>query len=294
MFRRRTILVLLFVSALFLASCGKQIVQRWGEVAVVYTEIIKKFGEDRVHVNEHHVDGRKNISVTFINSALNDQPWDERFKRAQATAEVVKNTYRSISSVDVISVTFVRQYAMFVVFQYSEVIDGFGFNRDATSLNAPPEHNEESTLTPRASYLAHANQTDIVVGPIQLAGEAGAGVSMIPNFKVAGDANKSQAAPPQTVTLDFASYGQKQRFRDLTKVQIVVDGHLILDKKEQFSTSHTADGQVTEFLFLNIPYKTFRSLVAGEEVRILVGDVECTLDRLEVIALRNMTAYVKS
>ena len=72
----------------------------------IRTAIIKQFGEQDVNVNINYFNDKSNISVAFINSPLNLKSSDERFSRAKETAELVKQNYAAIKSVNSVTVAF--------------------------------------------------------------------------------------------------------------------------------------------------------------------------------------------
>lgn len=284
-------LVLLCLLLSSTSGCGTKVVKSLGELAIVRSEIIKKFGEEDVDIRQNSFPDSTSISIAFINSSLNDKPHEEREKRAQETAQIVKAHYKSISQINAIFVTFVRRTTRFAVFQYSEALGTFGFDRTARTLK--PSDETESPLNPIARYSASQNQTEVSLGGIQLEGIAGDGVTLVPHFKLAGDANKKQSASPKAVGFDFASYGSKPRFPGLTRVKFIADEKVVFEEEGQFSTSRTRNDQVSEFLYTTMPYSTFRHLVSGNEIRIVLGDHNYKLEHLQLIALQNMTSYIR-
>jgi hypothetical protein len=285
-------LVLLCLLLSSTSGCGTRAVKSLGELAIVRGEIIKRFGEEDVDIHQNSFSDNTSIAITFINSSLNDKSQEEREKRAQETAQIVKAHHKSISQIDAIFVSFVRRITVFAVFHYSEALGTFGFDRDARSLKTSDE--TESPLSPTARYSEPENQTEVSLGGLQLEGVAGDGLTLVPHFKLAGDAIKKQSASPEAVGFDFASYGTKSKFPGLTRVRLIADEKVLFAEDGQFSTSRTRNDQVSEFLYLTVPYSTFRKMVAGNEVRIVLGDHDYKLERLQVFALRNMTAYVRN
>src|SRR5689334_11382868 len=103
---RQIILATLVASSLLTTACLKEVAKSLTEVRRVQQALTKEFGDDVfVNVSEHP--NHLLLNVSFINSALNSRSWEERAARAQRTAEIVRQTYPRISSVDVIWVAFV-------------------------------------------------------------------------------------------------------------------------------------------------------------------------------------------
>src|SRR6185295_9417467 len=80
-------------------STTKDLGKTLGELAQVRAELIKKFGEQDVNIRVNTFQNRKIISVAFINSPLNQKATGEREKRAQETAEIVRQHYPPIKEV---------------------------------------------------------------------------------------------------------------------------------------------------------------------------------------------------
>jgi len=266
--RHRSLGIVAAACCLLAVGCGSQFVKTLVDIAKLRTEIVKKFGEEGVNVR---VNNSSTVVVTFINSPLNDQSWQERSKRALETALVVKAHYPAIKTIDAIWVGFSRQESHFGVINYAEYMDHFGFDNEARPLIIPeedPATSEEDDSQPIARYSPTARQTDISLTGIQLEGEPGAGVTMIPHFTLTGDATRTALKAPMIVTFDFASYAPKPKFPGLSTITISADRKIVFEAKGQFSTSKLADGTFSEFLHVPLPYRAFSDMTAGENVSI--------------------------
>ena len=286
---RVTLLVLCLGSCLFEGCSGLR--KSLGELAIVQSEIAKKFGEE-VSVHENSFNSSTTIVVNFINSALNQKSEDERALRAKQTAEIVKERHPSIARVDSIWINFFRVQTRYVVITYTQGISSFGFDRDAKPLAEPNNRAlPETSLTARANYLPAQNRTEISF-ELQLEGVANSGITLIPHFMLEGDATKRPSEAPAVVTFDFASYSPQRRFPDNTNIVIEVDQKVVVDTDVRFSASKMADGQVAEFLYMPIPYETFLKISRGNALDIIIGKRRYAIDRLHLFAIKNMNAYV--
>ena len=100
----RHALWLLLISSLLVCGCStaKDLGKTLGELATVRAELIKKFGEQDVNVRANTFQNHTSISVVYVNSPLNQKTTEERAKRAQETAEVVRAAGR-VAGIDAIS-----------------------------------------------------------------------------------------------------------------------------------------------------------------------------------------------
>lgn len=292
---RTSIGLLLVMVCLIASGCdqAKQVGKTLGSLAQVRGEIIKKFGEDGVDVRLNSAAGNTTISITFINSALNNKAGAEREKRAQETAEIVKTQYSEIKSVTHILVYFMRAQTKFLVFHWNVVFDFHAFDNEAKPIDNRREVEPSEPLGASVVYSATKNQTDVSVGGLQLEGVAGNGLTMLPRFTVPGDTSKATPRAPANVTLDFASFAEKQSFPGVTKIELIGDDKIVFQTEGQFSTSRSNDGLVSEFLYLTIPYSKFQKLVASKEFSLKLGEKKYDLTDEQLQAVRSMTTYVK-
>src|SRR4029079_10094586 len=169
-------------------------------VSLVRAELIKKFGEQDVNLHGNASRNFTSISVVYFNSPLNQKTTEERAKRAQETAEIVRRHYPSIKNVSEIWVGFMRVTTRLVVFHWSEMIDAHGFDNEARALREPATAPAPMDPTqPVVRYLASQNKTDISSDGIQLEGTPEKGVTVVPHFSLAGDVNRTRPKPPDEV-----------------------------------------------------------------------------------------------
>ena len=294
MIAARTTLAMVCLTALLCQGCEKPL-KTLGELGTVHAEIVKRFGDKEVSIRENTFGNSTNIIVTFINSSLNDKALELRATRAQETANVVKELYPSIASIDEIWIQFVRLTTRFVVFHYTEGVGAFAFDRNARPLTGPKgreANTEVKTLTARASYIPAQNQTEISL-ELLLEGNPLTGLSMIPHFTLAGDATQRPSASPEIVRFDFVSYSPRPRFKPNSTLIFNVDNKSLLDTDVTFSVSKGADGQVAELLSLPMPYEEFLHIANATNVTISIGDQTFPLKHEQVIALKNMNAFIR-
>jgi hypothetical protein len=288
MLPHRTLLALILVSALLTAGCG-EIVQNLGDLITVQNALLKKFGEE-VSVNAHGAANGTMIAVWFVNSPLNDDTAEKRILRATAAANVVKGSYSRIQSVSEIWIGFLRKKTRFVVFHHSQIVAVHGFDKNAMALPGRNENRYQppSNIEVNTSYDSSDNLSDISVTGIQLEGQPGGlGVTVLPFFKLKGDARGENKLPrPKTVSLNFASYAEKPRFKQTVPITFIGDGKVVLKTEGDFM------GNDAQFCYLIISYSDFRGIVGGRELTIKLGDKEYPLTPSQLAAMQKMTTYV--
>jgi len=278
-------------------SCttAKDLSRTLTDLGQVRAQIIKRFGEDEVDLRVNTFQGETAISVHFINSPLNSSSQADRTRRAQETAELVKQYYPSIKKVSAIWVTFARVTSRFVVFHWTEVLDVHGYDNEARPLS---DRNNAPLLSdpskPNVRYTANLNTTEISGSGIQLEGSPGSGVTMFTHFSVLGDANRVTPKPPKEVSFDFASYSTPPRFPNVTKIVFITDDRISHQTEGQFSTSKLADGTFSEFLYLKVPTSAFITITNGTSVKIKLANHEYRLSEIQVLQLQRMSDYIKT
>ncbi len=292
---QRCLILIAVVVCLTFSGCkaAKNVAQGLEAMGKLRAVIIKQFGESDVNVNIIYFNDQSNISVAFINSPLNLKSSDERFSRAKETAELVKLNYAGIKSVNNVTVAFSRVTTRFIVFHWGETVDVFAFDNEARVLFGPKEPDETPVepTEPSVTYSPNRNRTEIVSG-INLEGTAENGVTCIPHISVEGNVDKG-ARLASEVTFDFASFGEKPRFPNLTKIAFITDGKVIYETSDQFSTSKLNDGTYSEFLFLRVSASVFRRITSGKDVTLRLGEKEYRINERQVARLQKMSTYLK-
>lgn len=273
-------------------SAAKEVGKTLGDLATVRAELIKKFGEDGANLRVNESPNRTSISVLYVNSPLNQKTTEERAKRAQQTAEIVRQHYPSIKNISEIWVVFTRVTTRLVILHWSEMVDAHGFDNEARALRVPGIAPSDPSQ-PMVRYSASQNKTDISSSVIQLEGTAEKGVIVVAHFSVPGDANKITPKPAEDVGLDFAAYSEKPKFPNLTKIVFLSGNKVVYLTEGQFSTSKIADDMYSEFLYLKVPAAAFRKISASSILKIKLGEHEYTLTESQVLQMQRMSDYLK-
>ena len=211
-----------FVSALLIclliSGCGTQLVKSLRDLRNLQTLISEKFGDKLVSVNLNE----ESLTVTFINSPLNSSSVGDRRRRAQETAQFIKEHYSSVNTLAAIWVGFIRQERQFVFVTTNYSMGYFGFDHDAHSLdlNKSATRSNDSAkvdlatsgFQPAAVYDSRRDQTTISIPTLVLTGNDAEGLAAALHFTVAGNANGvKRAPPPQFVSIDRGSTSRTQR-----------------------------------------------------------------------------------
>ena len=277
-------------------GCGAQLAHSLVELSQLQADIVKQYGEAGVNVN---LNNSSYLTVTFINSPLNERSPEDRAKRAAQTAVFVKEHYGPINQIEEIWVGFVRQKNYFIFAHYTEGLNYYGFDRNARPLVRPEERHPidtpDNSTRPIVVYSPPPlDQTEVRIPGLQLSGTPNQGLSVEAHFTVPGDATGvRRAAFPRSVTFEFASYWEKSLFPGEPKIAFLADGKAVFETAAQFSTSKNQDGLFSEFVVLEVPYPAFRRLTTGKKVVFKLGDQSYELTEEQVQALREMTAYVR-
>lgn len=290
----RHVLWLVLASSLLVCGCStaRDLGKTLSELTTVRDELIKKFGEQDVNVRVNTFQARAIISIMYVNSPLNQKTTEERAKRAQETAEIVRQYYPSIKNVSEIWVGFTRVITRLVVFHSSEMIEVLGFDNEGRALRDPGDAPLNPSL-PVVRYVASQNKTDISSNGIQLEGTPEKGVTVVPHFSVTGDVNKTRPRPPNEVSLDFAAFSDKPKFPNVTKIVFLVDNKVVHITEGQFSTSKIAGDMYSEFLYLKVPTAVFLKITSGSTVKIRLGEHEYTLTEIQILQIQRMSDYLR-
>ena len=286
---QRKLLAAILISSLFTAGCLKDAVKSFGELQTLQVALTNKFGDE---INVHLSQGvnRGTLSVTFINSPLNDSSRQQRALRAQETAQIVSAHYSRSTAVSWITVIFLRRQTQFVVFHRAQTLDSFVFEKDGrpTEYTAPylPAPLTDTEIT--AGYSATEDRTDVSsASTLQLDGQPGGyGITVMPHFKLQGNANRRKAPPPEEVSFLVASYSRKPRFSEPVPVQFIANGKPVMQGEATFT------GNDAQYCSIKMSYSVFRKLATAKEAAIKLGAREYPLTPEQLQLLAKMDAYV--
>lgn len=287
-------LCIVLTSCLLASGCGaaKDLGKTLGDLATVRAELIKKFGEEDVNIRSNSFQKGTSISVIYVNSPLNQKTTEERAKRAQESAEIVRQHYPAIKNVSEIWVGFMRVTTRLLVFHWSEMLEIRGFDNEARALREPGAGPLDSGV-PQVRYLANRNETEISSSGIQLEGTTEKGVFVVPHFSVEGDINKTRPKPPALVMLDFAAFSDKPKFPKVTKLVFLSDNKIIYQTEDQFSTSKIAGDTYGEFLYLKMPTEAFLKFSPARTVTIKLNEHEYALTESQILQIQRMSDYLR-
>ena len=290
----RHALWLVLTSSLLVCGCNtaKDLGKTLGDLVIVRAELMDKFGEQDVNIRVNNFQNRTTISVIYVNSSLNEKTTEERAKRAQETAEFVRQHYPSIKNISEIWVGFMRVTTRLVVFHWSEMIEVRGFDNEARALREPGVAPLDPNL-PVVRYLPSQNKTEISSNGIQLEGTPEKGVTVVPHFAVTGDVNKTRPTPPNEVSLDFAAFSDKPKFPNMTKIVFLVDSKVVYVTQGQFSTSKIGGDMYSEFLYLKVPTAAFLNMTSGNTLKIRLNEHEYTLTESQIVQIQQLSDYLR-
>jgi len=279
-------------TSLLAVACSSGIVKSLNDLAKLRQQLTDKYQEKDINVN---LQDSRFLSVSFVNSALNQRGTSERKNRAYETVMYVKSHYPGINGIQSILIAFVRSETRFIVFHYTDIVDTFAFDRNGSEIGARTE--EEDVHRPVARFSAPRNETDVSITRLQLEGDMNHGIAMVPHYTVAGDINNSarKLAAPQLVTLEFASYAEKKVFPANARLLIEGDGKTIFSGSARLLNSAdagTAKDSLPQFLNAQIPFSQFVRIPDSNKVRLTLGPKVFLLSAEDLDSLHEMGDYV--
>lgn len=288
---RRMVIIATLGAAILASACSSGIVKSLSDMAKLRQQLIDKYHEQDIGVN---LQNSRYLSITFINSPLNQQAPAVRAKRAQETAKFVAANYPAIRGLQSIWVSFVEYHTRLIIFHYSNTIEIFAFDNTGTMMSMGRDK-EADDRTPVAKFNAARNETDVSITRLQLEGDLNHGIAMVPHFTVHGNVHDSNSklGAPSVVVVDFASYADRKIFSEKAKLEIRCDGvtafsgsALLLMPQDSGS-----EGSTAQFLEAQIPIQQFSKMGSSREVKIKLGGKAFALSPEDIDALRAMSAY---
>jgi hypothetical protein len=278
-------------ATLFAAACSSGIVKSLGDMAKLRQQLIDKYHEQDISVM---LNNSRFLSISFINSPLNQQASAVRAKRAQETAKFVASNYPAIRDISNIWVSFVKYETRLIIFHYGRSIDGFVFDNTGAELNIGREKAADDRI-PVAKFNAARNETDVSITRLQLEGDLNHGIAMVPHFTVAGNVHdrNSKLGVPSSVVVDFASYADRKTFSGNARLEIRCDDKTAFSGNAILLTPQDSgsEGSTAQFLEAQIPIQQFSMMGSSREVKIKLGSKAFALAPKDIDALRAMSDY---
>ncbi|HYX31335.1 MAG TPA: hypothetical protein VE863_22560 [Pyrinomonadaceae bacterium] len=267
------------------------------QLAKLQKQLIDKYQEKEVNVN---LQNNAYLTISFINSPLNQQDDATRAARAEDVAKFVVKNFPPIRQIQQIWIVFLKSESRFIIFHYSQALGAFSFNNRGELLRRPNVPNvapdSEDPLNPSVKFDPRRNETDIGLERVQLDRDPDHGIAMVPYYTAKGDARGPvrSAAAPSSVTLDFASYAEQPIFSGDSRLEIICDG------KTQFAgnarllqpqESGTAAGHA-QFLTVEIPFSDFRRMGEAHKTTVRLNAKQFDLNSDAIAALKRMASFV--
>ena len=284
-------------------GCSSGIVTTWTNEAKLRQQLIDKYHDPDVSIETSGA----YLTITFVNSPLNQKDRMLRWQRARETAAFAVAHYPRIG-INNYWVGFIEYERRLILFYFSKHLDGYIFDRDGNPANTtnntynppdsePPKPEEQGIAS--AKYNDRRNETDVSVSYIQLEGDLNNGIAMTPHFTVQGNVNdRSQnVRPPAMVSAEFASYANKPLFTGNAKLEIDGDQGPIYAGVAQLmqpEASGTVDSSTAQFLTAQIPYTKFVQVVNSGQVVIRLNNRRFGLSQDQIASLESMTGYFPS
>jgi hypothetical protein len=285
---------LLLGSLLLLTCCSQGLFKSLTEINQLQQQLVNQFHEKRINVNLYNSDS---LTVTFINSPLNQGDRTERMKRAQETALFVTRNYPPARQLQSIAVSFAVQEKRYLIVNYFASIDWFPFDRNGALIPDVEPGEPEDLRRAVVRYSKQRNESEVELTRVQLDGDVdlGLGLALVPHFTVPGDAQAANHTPhlPKWVGLEFASYCKEKRYSSDSPLKIKADGKVIYTGTARLMSSSMNNGSASEFLSQRISYQQFREMARAGEVTIILGAKEYPLTSDQLAGLRDMAKYAE-
>lgn len=262
------------------------------ELNALRQALVREYRHEQVEVNIHEVpDGRRVLSMVFVNSAFNRLADAERARKAQEIAAFARGRYGGAAAVSHITVSFVRGRTRFGFFRSSEVVGYYPFDKNqilesevaAAARASGGGGLAAATGKASASYSAFNRETTVSAGPVQIYGDLNDGLVLLPTFAVGGE----KVRAPASVDFEFLSYARQRTFGDDDRLTISADGRELFTREPRMSThGRSQDGTYTEVIKHRLTYKEFLRLVGARSAEAKLGPREFDLSPAHLRALR--------
>ena len=261
------------------SGCSKETRKILTDLSALREELIKEYKTEDINLT---VQNSRILRISFVNTAFNqlDQPGQQ--SKAREVALFAKARYRSINSMDGISVTFLVQKD-YIIFHYTKGLATFFFETRRLG--------NESSGPVIATYNAPSETTDVYLAEnLKLYSVDGGGLVVRVHFACPG----RKVSEPEAVDLDFSTDSRKKMFEDDPRLVIVSDGQVVFSGKARLvsTTGFEFAGAVDQSLAGKIPYQQFVKLAEGRNVTVIIGTYKFELTNEQLAALKAMKRCV--
>ncbi|HEX7720883.1 MAG TPA: hypothetical protein VF397_01910 [Pyrinomonadaceae bacterium] len=286
-------IALVLCAACFSQACSNGLVKRLTEAAKLRQDLMDKYQEKEVNVN---LQNSVFLTVSFVDSALNQEDAGKRAARAQEAAKFVVKSLPSIGKIKTIWIMFVATERRLIVFHYHRSLNEYAFNNRGEIIATMALNSSDDPLSPIVRFNPTSNETDISLTRIQLRGDLKQGIALVPYFTAKGDARapNGKVAAPAFVVFDFASYADRRIFSSDSDLEIVCDGKTDFSGKAHLLSpqNSNSEGNNAQFLTAQIPFAQFAKMGEASSLKLKLDATQFDVGPEAIAALRRMAAYV--
>jgi len=292
--RTKTVFITLVLCAACLANaCSSGFVKRLTEAAKLRQDLMDKYQEKEVNVN---LQSSVFLTISFVDSALNQEDAGKRAVRAQEVAKFVVKNFPSIARIKTIWIMFVATERSWIVFHYHRSLNEYAFNNRGEIIATNATNGSDDPLSPIVRFNPTSNETDISLTRIQLGGDLNHGIALVPYFTARGNARdpNGKVAAPAFVVFDFASYGDRKIFSSDSHLEIVCDGTTEFSGKAHLLSPQNSgsEGNNAQFLTAQIPFAQFAKMGEASNLKVKLDATQFDVSPEAIAALRRMAAHV--
>jgi hypothetical protein len=284
-------IALVLCAACFSQACSSGYVKKLTEVAKLRQDLMDKYQEKEVNVNLNS----GFLTVSFVDSALNQEDVARRAFRAREAAKFVVKNFPSIAKIQTMWIMFVATERRLIVFHYHRSLNEYGFNNRGELIATNGINSSDDPLSPIVRFNPTSNETDISLTRIQLGGDLNHGIALVPYFTAKGDARdpNGKVAAPAFVVFDFASYADRRIFSSDSDMEIICDGTTCFSGKAHLlSPDSGSQGNNAQFLTAQIPFAQFARMGEASSLKVKLDATQFDVSPEAIAALRRMAAYV--
>lgn len=285
------LIALVLCAACLSNACSNGFVKRLTEAAKLRQDLMDKYQEKEVNVN---LQNSVFLTVSFVDSTLNQEDAGKRAARAQDVAKFVVKSFPSIAKIKSIWIMFVATETRWIVFHYHRSLNEYAFNNRGELIATNGMNSSDDPLSPIVRFNPTSNETDISVTRVQLEGDLNHGIALVPHFTASGNARDPNAKviAPAFVVFDFASYADRRTFSSDSDLEIISDGQTDFSGKAHLLLPDSAGASNNaQFLTAQIPFEQFAKMGAAHSLKVKLNAREFDLGPEAITALRRMAAY---